>query len=101
MSSGTPAPRRPRHLRIFLLSLAVLVVGVAVFIFGVSMEATSTAGGHVTARGTVEVRAPVAGRIVPDWSERARSELLKPGDEVKRGDILVGLTVGEAVTTVH
>lgn len=85
MSASPTIIRRPRHLRVFLISLGVLCVGLAVFVFGVSMEATATARGHIVASGVVEVRAPNAGRIVPDWRDEARKEFPKPGDHLKKG----------------
>lgn len=85
MSSSPALASRPRHLRVFLISLGVLMVGLAVFIFGVSMEATATTRGHITASGLVEVRAPNAGRIVPDWRDKKRKEFPKPGDHLKKG----------------
>src|SRR5262249_40436911 len=61
--SDSTTPKRARHLRVFLVSLAVLLLGLGVFVFGVSMESTSTANGWVIADGTVEVRAPRAGLV--------------------------------------
>src|SRR5262245_42848501 len=91
MSSSPVPPRRSRHLRIFLVSLGILITGLAVFVFGVSMEATATARGYVTARGTVEVRSPSAGRVIPDWTDKARSEFPKPGDLLKPGSAPMGI----------
>ena len=63
MTSVPAAPKGTRHLRVFLLSLAILLLGLGIFVFGVSMESTATANGWVTARGLREVRAPGNGLV--------------------------------------
>lgn len=69
MSAAVPSPRRVGYLRIFLLILALLVVGLLVLLFGITMEATVSATGHVTVRGTEDVRSPRAGLIDLGWHE--------------------------------
>lgn len=63
------------------------MVGLAIFVFGVSMEATATAPGVITARGERDVRSPSAGLV--DWEKP-----LAPGDEVKPGQGLVSVRQG-------
>lgn len=63
MSELTGTPRKWKHVRVFLVSLLVLLLGLAVFVFGVSMESMSSAKGWVTADGLLEVRAERAGLI--------------------------------------
>lgn len=78
MSAVPASERRVRHLRVLLVSLGVLVVGLAVFLFAVRMEATATATGTVMARGQVEIRSPSTGII--DLMQHV------PGSEVRPGE---------------
>ncbi len=57
------------------------MVGLAIFVFGVSMEATATAPGIITARCEIEVRSPVTGIV-------DLGKPIAPGDEVKPGQSL-------------
>jgi hypothetical protein len=79
MSSVVPPRSRP--LRSFLIALGVLVLGLAIFVFGVSMEATATAPGVIVSRGEVIVRSPAAGVV-------SMGTVIAPGDEVKPGQVL-------------
>lgn len=74
MSSGIvpPAPAKPTsHVKIFAISLALIVVCLVSFLFGVHLEATAPATGFITAREQLEVRAPVFGLIDLGWHEGA------------------------------
>jgi multidrug efflux pump subunit AcrA (membrane-fusion protein) len=88
MTTASASSRRGRYLRIFLASLGVLLVGLAIFLFGVTMEATATATGHVTARGVVELRSPIDGLVEPGWYNSGRFHRLEPGDEVRPGQLI-------------
>ena len=69
MSSGWSPPRRSTHLRIFVGSLALIAVSVALLLFGVRMEAFVPATGVVTAQDLTDLRAPFAGIAEPGWYE--------------------------------
>src|SRR5262245_38959414 len=88
MTTAPASSRRGRYLRIFLASLGVLLVGVAILLFGVTMEATATATGHVTARGVVELRSPADGLIESGWNNSGRFHRLEAGDEVRPGQLI-------------
>lgn len=62
-------PRRSYHLRIFLLSLAIIAISLAIFLFGVRMEAVAPTTGVIEARETVELRTLLAGLAEPGWYE--------------------------------
>jgi hypothetical protein len=81
MSPPWVPPRPGYHLRVFAVSLAVLVAGLAGFLFGVRMEAVAPATGTVTARDLQDVRTVLAGLIEPGWYE---AELPRPGGESLR-----------------
>lgn len=68
----------------FLVSLAVLLLGLGVFVFGVSMESMATTNGWVTADGLVEVRATRAGLV-----------------ELARREAGVELSGGRVIATIH
>jgi hypothetical protein len=95
MTSVPAAPKGTRHLRVFLVSLAILLLGLGVFVFGVSMESTATADGWVTARGLREVRAPGNGLV--SLASRNSAGDLSPGDFVKPGVALATLRPPEGV----
>jgi multidrug resistance efflux pump len=88
MTNVLQTPRRRGHLRLFLISLAILVAGLAVFLFAVQMEATTTATGTVIARDMTELRAPVPGLVEMERSEKNRRNKIEPGDEVSGGQTL-------------
>src|SRR5262245_39434463 len=73
MSSGsvTPAPpaKPTNHLKIFAVSLVLIVVCLVSFLFGVHLEATAPATGFITAREQQEVRASLFGLIDVGWQE--------------------------------
>jgi hypothetical protein len=83
-----------RHLRVFLVSLAILLLGVGVFVFGVSMESTATANGWVTARGTREVRAPGNGLVGLAPRDPPTADL-SPGDVIGPGAVLATVRPAE------
>ncbi len=69
MSSNPRVPRPFPHLRVFALSLALIVLCLAGLLFGVRLEALAPATGTVTARDPHEVRTPFAGLIELGWYE--------------------------------
>jgi len=74
MSSGSvipaPPPAKPtNHLKIFAVSLVLIVACLLTFLFGVQLEATAPATGFITAREQQEVRAPLFGLIDLGWHE--------------------------------
>lgn len=69
MSTSWVPPRPLFHLRVFAVSLAVIVLALVGFLFGVQMEAVAPATGVITSRQLHEVRAPRAGLIEPGWYE--------------------------------
>src|SRR5262249_59544343 len=69
------------HVRIFSISLAVVVLALAGLLFGVRMEAITPATGSITARDLYEVRSLSAGLVEPGWYE---GEVPRPGGEAMR-----------------
>lgn len=76
MSATWVPPRPTYHLRVLAISLLVVVVCLAAFLFGVRLEAVVPATGIVTARDLIEVRALLPGLVEPGWYE---GEVLLPG----------------------
>ncbi|MCI0457132.1 MAG: hypothetical protein L0Z62_09150 [Gemmataceae bacterium] len=76
MTTAWAPPRRGYHLRVFVVSLLLVVAALVLFLFGVRMEATVPATGVVRAREQQEVRAPLAGLIEVGWQE---GELTRAG----------------------
>jgi hypothetical protein len=74
-------PRRAYHLRIFVVSLTLVVIGLAAFLLGVRMEAVAPATGTITARDLCDVRTLLPGLIEPGWYE---SEVAVPGASPRR-----------------
>ena len=91
--TSVPDSRRLRPFRVFLASLGVLVIGVAVFVFGVTMEATAAAPGIIVARGEIMVRCPASG--LADLGNP-----VQPGDAVKPGQLLVTMRQGMSSVSV-
>jgi hypothetical protein len=75
MSPPWVPPRRLSHLRLFAISLVVIVLALAGLLFGVSLEAVALATGIISARDLQEVRTPLPGLIEPGWYE---GEQLQP-----------------------
>src|SRR5437867_8772610 len=71
-------PRRSYHLRVFAISLALIVFCLAGFLFGVRMEAVVPATGTITARDLHEVRSLMSGLIEPGWYEAEVTRNGKP-----------------------
>jgi hypothetical protein len=69
MSAAWVPPGRSYHLRVFVISLVLVVLCLAGFLFGVHMEAKVPATGVITARDLQEVRAPLAGLVELGWYE--------------------------------
>ncbi len=73
MSSGTVIPASPakptNHVKVFAVSLALIVAFLLSFLFGVRLEATAPATGFIMAREQQEVRAPLFGLIDLGWHE--------------------------------
>jgi multidrug resistance efflux pump len=79
MTSAWVPPRSSYHLRIFAVSLVLVVLALAALLFGVEIEAVAPATGTITARDVREVRTVVAGLV---------EHRLRPGDEVPAGQTL-------------
>jgi hypothetical protein len=69
MSAPWLPPRRAYHLRVFVVCLALVVLGLAAFLVGVRMEAVAPATGTITARDLSEVRSLLPGLVEPGWYE--------------------------------
>ncbi len=76
MTTAWAPPRRGYHLRVFVVSLLLVVAALVLFLFGVRMEATVPVSGVIRARDQQELRAPLAGLIEAGWYE---GELTPPG----------------------
>jgi hypothetical protein len=76
MSTAWVPPRPTYHLRVFVLCLALVVLSLAGFLFGVHLEAVAPASGLITAREQQEIRARRTGLVEPGWyeGELARSD---------------------------
>jgi hypothetical protein len=88
MSASWVPPRRTHHLRIFAVSLVLVVLCLAGLLFGVEMEATVPATGTITARELHEVRTLLAGLVEPGWYEGASFHRIQPGDELPPGQVI-------------
>lgn len=62
-------PNRARYIRIFGISLIVIVAALLFFLFGVHMEASAPATGVLQAKDKLNLRAPIAGLIELGWYE--------------------------------
>ncbi|MCS6850620.1 MAG: HlyD family secretion protein [Gemmataceae bacterium] len=69
MTSSWVPPKATYHLRVFAISLALIVGGLMVLLFGVSLEAVVPAHGVISAQDLCELRAPLAGLIELGWFE--------------------------------
>jgi hypothetical protein len=69
MSTAWVPPRRSYYLRIFAVSLFLIVASLSAFLFGVHLEAVAPAVGVITARDLTDLRAPFAGLVEPGWYE--------------------------------
>ncbi|MCC6417093.1 MAG: hypothetical protein IT429_02460 [Gemmataceae bacterium] len=99
MSTAWVPPRRGYHLRIFIVSLLLVVAALIGFLFGVRMEATVPATGVVHARDQQEVRAALAGVVEPGWYEGAVSRSAGPPLRLRvdgRGDGCTDPAAGKA-----
>jgi hypothetical protein len=92
MSAAWVPPRATYHLRIFVLSLLLIVLFLAVLLFGVEIEAVAPATGIITARDLRELRAPVGGLV---------EHRLRPGDELAAGAVLATLRSDDTSTPLH
>jgi hypothetical protein len=91
MSTAWTPPRRAYHLRVFAVSLGLVVMVLAAFLFGVRMEAVKPANGIVTSRDLQEIRSLLSGLIEPGWYEA----------EVPDGDRVFGVRLdpqGDGIT---
>src|SRR5437899_7474090 len=77
MSVPWAPPRRSYHLRVFAISLTVIVFCLVGFLFGVRMEAVVPATGTITAHDLHEVRSLISGLVEPGWYE---AEIARPGE---------------------
>lgn len=69
MSTPWVPPPRSYHLRVFAVSLAIVLLSLAGFLFCVRMEAIAPATGTITARDLHELRSPTKGLVEPGWYE--------------------------------
>lgn len=76
MSATWVPPRSTGYLRVFAISLILVVLCLAGFLFGVHMEARVPASGTITARDLQEVRSQLNGLVELGWYE---AELSRPG----------------------
>lgn len=68
--------RPTHHLRVFIISLAIIALALAGILFGVRVEAVVPASGTITARDVHEMRARLAGLAELGWYE---AEVARPG----------------------
>jgi hypothetical protein len=90
-------PRRTYHLRIFAVSLVIVVIALVAFLFLVRLEALMPATGVIAARGQEEVRAPAAGLVEPGWYEGAAGKIRVRVDGQGKGVTEPGETAPLAV----
>jgi hypothetical protein len=76
MTTAWAPPRPGYHLRVFVVSLLLVVAALVAFLFGVRMEATVPATGVIRPRDQQEVRAALGGLLELGWYE---GELTAPG----------------------
>jgi hypothetical protein len=69
MSTAWVPPRRAYHLRVFAVSLILVLVCLVAFLVFVRMEAIVPATGVIAARGQQDLRAPFAGLVELGWYE--------------------------------
>jgi hypothetical protein len=69
MSTVPLIPKRSFYIRIFSISLVIIVVCLLVLLFGVQMEASVPATGILQARDQKNLRAPAAGLVEFGWYE--------------------------------
>jgi hypothetical protein len=74
MSTVPMPPGRAFYIRIFSISLIVLVAALLSFLFGVRMEASIPATGVLQARDQQSLRAPVSGLVELGWFEGTMSD---------------------------
>jgi hypothetical protein len=100
MSTPWVPPRRSYHLRVFALSLLLVVACLVGLLFGVRMEAVVHATGVIEARDQQDVRARLAGVVESGWHE---GEITRPaGPPLRarvdgRGDGRTDPTQGESL----
>lgn len=88
MSGSWVPPHRTHHLRVFAVSLVLVVFCLTGLLFGVEMEAAVPATGTITARDMHEVRTLLAGLVEPGWTEGTQLHRLQAGDEVAPGQAI-------------
>jgi hypothetical protein len=69
MTAPWTPPRPTYYLRIFVICLALVVLCLAGFLFGIRMEAVVPATGIIHSRDQQELRSPLTGLIEPGWYE--------------------------------
>ncbi len=84
-------PPRTHHLRVFVLSLGLVVLFLTGLLFGVEMEATAPATGTITSADLYEVRTVLPGLVEPGWYEGTRFRRLRAGDELAPGQVVASL----------
>lgn len=86
MSTAWIPPRRSYHLRVFAICLALVVIALVGFLFGVQLEAIRPAIGVIQARNLHEIRAPIGGLIEYEGGSKADKVDAKP---YRPGDIIL------------
>src|SRR5262245_40694652 len=71
MSAPWIPPRASYHLKVFGVSLVLVVTALAFFLFAVQMEALTAAAGTISAGDLQEVRALIPGLVEAGWYEAA------------------------------
>ncbi|MBY0526236.1 MAG: HlyD family secretion protein [Gemmataceae bacterium] len=104
MSVPWVPPRPTYHLRVFAVSLVLVVLCLVGLLFGVHMEAVAPVTGTITARDVQEVRSLLPGLIEPGWYE---GEISLPGNTFlsvrmdSQGNGRVDPVVGAVETVIH
>jgi hypothetical protein len=62
-------PPRSNHLRVFVISLAIMALSLLAMLFGVHLDAVVPATGIITARHLLTVRSRLSGLVEPGWYE--------------------------------
>src|SRR5438552_4135233 len=81
MTTAWKPPRPTYYLRIFGICLALVVLCLLGFLFGIRMEAVVPATGIIRAQDQEDLRSPLTGLVEPGWFE---GELAPSGEPALR-----------------